>query len=159
MDENGNGWVQKRVDAPSAEAETPPERVTATFIDTGAEFNGTLRLAESFRIDGEFRGSIESQSTVIVGEHAGIEANVCGRDVIVAGAVVGNVTASRQLTLRGTGRIHGDVETPSLEVERGAVLNGTTRMVRPEVAARAAAQAATPNEPSATPRPATNAAS
>ncbi len=143
MDENGNGWVKRRVDGGET-PETPtrtPERVAATFIDHGADFEGTLRLSESFCIDGEFRGSIESASTVIVGENAGIEAHVRGRDVIVAGAVVGNVTATRQLTLRGTGRIHGDIETPSLEVERGAVLNGSTRMVRPEVAARAAADA------------------
>lgn len=145
MDENGNGWVQRRVDGgdvPDAPSQTS-DRVAATFIDHGADFVGTLRLAESFCIDGEFRGSIESESTVIVGENAGIEAHVRGRDVIVAGAVVGNVTATRQLTLRGTGRIHGDIETPSLEVERGAVLNGSTRMVRPEVAARAAAETAT----------------
>lgn len=135
MERDRNGWVSKRLE-PRAEA--PAERVAATFIDTGAEFDGTLRLSESFRIDGEFRGRIVSESTVIVGEAAGIEADVHGRDVIVAGAVVGNVVATRQLTIRATGRIHGDLETPSLEMERGAVLNGTTTMVRPEVAARAA---------------------
>lgn len=143
MDENGSGWIQRRVDANGATIPDAAagEAVAATFIDHGADFEGTLRLSESFCIDGEFRGSIESDSTVIVGENAGIEAHVRGRDVIVAGAVVGNVTATRQLTLRGSGRITGDIETPSIEIERGAVLNGSTRMVRPEVAAREVAEA------------------
>jgi cytoskeletal protein CcmA (bactofilin family) len=146
MEQDPSRWVSRRLE-PGAEGEE--ERRTATFIGHGADFDGALRLRESFRIDGEFRGSIESGSTVIVGEAAGIEADVRGRDVIVAGAVVGNVVATRQLTIRGSGRIHGDVETPSLVVERGAVFNGTTKMVRPEVAARAARVSEAAPQPSA----------
>lgn len=147
MDQQGNAWVRKRVDGQEDEAIESGARSAATFIDHGADFEGTLRLTESFRIDGEFSGTIESRSTVIVGENAGIEANVHARDVIIAGAVVGNVIATRQLTLLGTARIHGDIETPSIEVERGAMLNGSTRMVRPDAAARAAAQGAAAAEP------------
>ena len=152
MTQEGKAWVQKRIEAPAKEPHEAAERREATFIDHGADFDGTLRLRESFRIDGEFRGAIESRSTVIVGESAGIEAHVRARDVIVAGAIVGNVTATRQLTLRGTARIHGNIETPSLEIERGAMLNGSTTMVRPEVAARTSAPAATPPEARSAPR-------
>jgi cytoskeletal protein CcmA (bactofilin family) len=155
MDQEGNAWIRKRVDSQEGETVEAGARSAATFIDHGADFEGTLRLSESFRIDGEFTGTIESRSTVIVGEAAGIEANVHARDVIIAGAVVGNVIATRQLTLLGTARIHGDIETPSIEVQRGAMLNGSTRMVRPEVAARAAAHAATTtNDGSASRNPA-----
>ena len=41
-------------------------------------------------------------------------------------------------------RLHGDVETPSLVVERGAFFNGAMRMYRPEHALRAAAPASAP---------------
>jgi cytoskeletal protein CcmA (bactofilin family) len=147
MDQDGNGWLRRRIEPAASESNPATERSTATFIDSGAHFEGSLRLTESFRIDGEFRGSIESRSTVIVGENAGVEANVHARDIIVAGAIVGNVTATRQLTLRGTARIQGKIETPSIEAERGAVLNGKMKMVRPEVAARSAMQASAPAEP------------
>jgi cytoskeletal protein CcmA (bactofilin family) len=118
-----------------------------TFVDQGADFEGTLRLREPFRIDGEFRGEIVSDTTVIVGEAAGIEANIRAREVIIAGAVVGCVAASRQLIIRSGGRLTGDVETPCLEVAKGAVLNGRTTMVRPEVAARTEARAPRRNQP------------
>ena len=152
MDQEGNAWVRIRLDATADEPRAATQPSAATFIDHGANFDGILRLRESFRIDGEFRGSIESLSTVIVGEAAGIEAHVHARDVIIAGAVVGNITATRQLTLRGTARIHGNIETPSIEVERGAMLNGTTRMLRPEVTARRTAQGATSTEAPPAPR-------
>lgn len=127
------------------EAEGEPQREPAqeaqalnSFIGEGAEFEGTLRLRGTFRIDTEFKGTIESE-TLIVGPSAGIEANIHAREVVIGGAVVGDVIASRQLTLRAGGKLTGDVQTPCLEVEKGAYLNGRTEMVRPE--ARAAAEA------------------
>jgi cytoskeletal protein CcmA (bactofilin family) len=50
--------------------------------------------------------------------------------------VAGDVAASREVVIHATGRIHGDVSTPSLVVERGAFFNGRTRMYRPEIVAR-----------------------
>jgi cytoskeletal protein CcmA (bactofilin family) len=138
----------------SGEAAPPAGRPeSSTFIDEGAEFEGTLRLTGTFRIDAEFRGQIESDGTVIVGEGAGIQAHLKAREVIVAGAVVGDVEASRLLVLRSGARLHGQVDTPCLEVERGAVFNGSTRMTRPEQEVRkgAAAAKSAKSEPAAKP--------
>jgi len=52
--------------------------------------------------------------------------------VIIHGAVVGDVTASREVVIQATGRLHGDVKAPAFQVERGAFLNGRTEMYRPE---------------------------
>ena len=137
-------WVRKTMGAATEEAPAPatPEdsrpAASSTFVDAGAEFEGTLRLTGTFRIDAEFRGEIVSDGTVIIGENAGVEASLRAREVIVAGAVVGNVQASRLLSIRSTGKLHGRVETPCLEVERGALFNGTTSMTHPETARRAA---------------------
>jgi len=133
MREDGKGWVQRQLDARSEEHKT--------FVFQGAEFDGTLRLRESFRVDSEFRGEIVSDGAVIVGENGGVEATIRAREVIIHGAVVGNVIASRRLAILPGGRLHGDVETPCLEIEKGAVFNGRMEMVRPEVAARAGSRA------------------
>lgn len=138
MKQGEGGWIQKRA-VPDAPAAAPTPRREATFVDQGAEFEGTLRLRQSFRIDCEFRGEIVSDGTVTIGEAAGIQANITAREVVIAGAVVGNVTATRQLVLRAGARLHGDVETPCFELEKGAFFNGRTTMMRPEIAARAAA--------------------
>jgi len=144
MEKGWSAWQRKSVsrsDAdPGTRASAIPgadvERLT-TFFDDGCEVNGRLIVKTSIEIDGEFRGAIQSDEVVTVGTEAAIEGDICARSVQVRGAVVGDVAASREIVIHATGRIHGDVSTPSLVVERGAFFNGRTRMYRPELVARA----------------------
>ncbi len=98
------------------------------FIDQGSEFEGKLSFKDTVRIDGRFRGEISSENTLIVGESGEIEAAIRSRNVVVSGAVIGNVSASAKVVLHKTARINGDVETDCLVVEDGAVLNGQVKM-------------------------------
>ena len=98
------------------------------FIDQGSEFSGKLCFKDTVRIDGKLEGEITSDNTLIVGETGEIRASIVSEVVIVSGLVEGNVVANRQLTLQKTARLHGDVETGSLLVEDGAVLNGNVIM-------------------------------
>jgi cytoskeletal protein CcmA (bactofilin family) len=120
-----------------------------TFVGEGSEFDGTLRLKTAVRIDGDFRGNIASEDTVVVGETSGIEANIHSRNVIIYGAVAGDVVATRQLIVHRTGRLLGDVETPSLAIEPGAVFNGRSKMVRPDLVLRGRPRAEAPSTKSA----------
>ena len=144
MEKSWSGWQRKSASRGAADpatrapasSEANVERLT-TFFDNGCEVNGRLVVKTSIEIDGEFRGAIESDEAVTVGTEAAIEGDICARSVLVRGAVVGDVAASREVVIHATGRIHGDVSTPSLVVERGAFFNGRTRMYRPELVARA----------------------
>ncbi len=118
-----------------------------TFLGEGVEFEGTLWAKETLRIDGRIRGEIKSNSTVVIGQTADVEANVTSQNVIVIGALAGNVDASRQLVVNKSGRLKGNVTTPSLVIEPGALFNGRTKMVRPEVAASLAKDAETSAKP------------
>ncbi len=116
------------VDAPEAPA---AEEHTA-FIQEGCEVEGTLSVENSLRIQGDFRGSIKARKTVTVDERATVTGDIQARTVIIHGAVVGDVSASRDVVLNATGRLHGNVKTPSFELVRGAFMNGRTEMYRPE---------------------------
>ena len=94
--------------------------------------NGRLVVEQSLCVEGEFRGELESAGSVFVSESGAVEAPIRARTVEIHGAVVGDVVASREVVIHATGRLHGDVETPSLVVARGATFNGRTRMYRPE---------------------------
>jgi len=48
--------------------------------------------------------------------------------VVVAGQITGDVVAARRLHIEKSGRVEGDVQTPALLMEEGAVLNGRVRM-------------------------------
>ena len=125
--------------APQADAEPdPPSEVSdvarpmaGTFIGAGALFQGTLRLKGDFCIDSEFHGCLSTEGSLTVGPSGSVEGDIRAREVIVAGAVVGDIVARSQLILRSGARLHGNVETACLEIERHAYFNGRTSMTRP----------------------------
>lgn len=131
--------------APAAAPPTGGGGLTA-FIDQGSTFEGKLSFKDTVRIDGHFRGEIASENTLIVGESGEIEAMIVSKTVVISGTVEGNVQATRQLVLHKTAVVNGDVETASLVVESGAVLNGSVSMRAGEAKAKASLKAADPPE-------------
>jgi len=122
------------------------------LLGEGAEFEGKLTFKGTVRIDARFRGSIETDDVLIVGEHARIDADIVCGTVVVHGQVNGNVRAKSGVELRHTAKVKGDVNTPTLSLEKGAFLQGAVRMeatekpaaVKPAVVAGAPAPAAAP---------------
>jgi cytoskeletal protein CcmA (bactofilin family) len=103
-----------------------------TFIASGAIFEGTLTLKGDFRIDTEFRGELETDGTITVGPEGTVVGNIRAREVVIRGAVVGNVFAPRQLIVEATGKLHGDIETACLEIQKHAFFKGSTSMTQPQ---------------------------
>ena len=143
MSTTSSGWerleIGRRFGRKAAAAEeaseaqkVPAEEGHTAFIHEGCEVEGTLSVDNSLRVQGEFRGRIKARKTVTVDERATVTGDIEARIVIIHGAVVGDVTASREVVIRATGRLHGDVKAPAFQVERGAFLNGRTEMYRPE---------------------------
>jgi len=149
------GWQRLRVGepvGPDLEAEPEPEaapepREVGTFIGAGADFEGTLSLRGDFQIDSEFRGALETDGTITVGLQGTVQGDIRAREVVIRGAVVGDVHARRQLVLEAGGRLHGDVETACLQIEKHAFFQGRTAMTRPQAATRATAVPASRPEP------------
>jgi cytoskeletal protein CcmA (bactofilin family) len=119
---------------PASAPAASPGGLTA-FIDQGSEFEGKLSFRDTVRIDGRFRGEIASENTLIVGESGVIEASIRSKTISISGAVDGDVIASQKVVLHKTARVlhktarvNGNVETPSLVMEDGAVLNGDVKM-------------------------------
>ena len=126
--------------------------VLTAFICEGAEFKGKLRSKDTVRLDGRFSGSVHCDNAIIVGEAGEVEANLDSKNVIISGSVAGDVVARRQLVLKRSARLKGNVDTPSLIIEPGARFNGQVTMVRPEVTANATAREATSVKPAAAAR-------
>jgi cytoskeletal protein CcmA (bactofilin family) len=103
-----------------------------TFIASGAIFEGTLTLKGDFLIDTEFRGELETDGTITVGPEGTVVGCVRAREVVIRGAVVGDVTAPRQLIIEATGKLHGDIETACLEIKKHAFFKGGTTMTQPQ---------------------------
>ncbi len=101
-----------------------------TILGPGSEFEGKLTFEGAVRIDGDFKGEIRTEGTLIVGETASVQAEIAGAQVVIHGTVRGNVTATVAVELHAPGRVYGNVATPSLEIEKGSLFEGNCTMQR-----------------------------
>ncbi len=103
------------------------ERITSV-LGPGVIWEGKITGSGGVRIEGTFEGQIGLRGMLVVGESGRITCeNIRAANVIVAGAVKGNIT-TQKLEIRSTGRVWGDVVTTSFVTEEGAFLRGQIRM-------------------------------
>lgn len=99
------------------------------WIGRGVEVTGDIAFADRLQVDGKVNGKLTSESgTLIVGESGQLDTQIDVGVCVVHGELRGNLIARSKLEIRRTGRVHGDVVTPVLLVEEGAVFNGAIRM-------------------------------
>ncbi len=95
------------------------------FLDKDTQIEGELSFKGSFRIDGVFKGKINSESTLIVGENGKVEADINIGFIIINGEVKGNIQAREKVEINASGRVIGTVTAPTLVVEEGAYLESS----------------------------------
>lgn len=101
----------------------------APVVGPGARFEGTLAFRGEARVEGEVCGLVLARGTLHVAAGALVRARIEAEEVVVAGTVEGDVTASRRLVLLPGGRLLGDVRTGSLALADGARLDGRCEML------------------------------
>lgn len=104
---------------------TKQERPGHTVIGAGTVIEGTLRVAGTIQVDGTIRGDLISDGHVDVGPKGVVHGHVTGESVAVGGRVEGRVTARTVLHMVKTGLVKGDVSYGTLQVDRGATIEGT----------------------------------
>ena len=92
------------------------------FFDKDTQIEGELNFKGSFRIDGIFKGKINSESTLIIGENGKVEADIKIGYIVINGEIKGSIQATEKVEINSTGRVIGSVASPKLIVEEGAYL-------------------------------------
>ena len=112
---------------------TPPpavqtvERITSV-LGAGVIWQGSIVGSGGVRVEGTFEGQIALKGLLVVGETGKVTCeNVKAVNVIVAGAIKGNITAQK-VEIRSSGRVWGDIITSAFATEEGAFLRGQIRM-------------------------------
>lgn len=123
LEEEPQAMAMKREDVPMSAGQGGD-----LLLGHGAEFEGKLTFAGTVRIDAKFKGSIMTNDVLVVGEHARIDADITCGTVIVHGEVNGNIKAKSAVELRHPGKLRGNVESPSLVIEKGVTFHGESRM-------------------------------
>ena len=102
-----------------------------TVLGSNAVFKGELNFKNTLCIDGKFEGKVKTSDKLIVAEEGAVLAEIEAGIVICKGKIRGNIIASQKVEIHSTGKILGDVHTPALMVELGAVILG--RVICPNI--------------------------
>ncbi|HEY6806405.1 MAG TPA: polymer-forming cytoskeletal protein [Pyrinomonadaceae bacterium] len=119
----------------------------ARFFDTRAPFEKWLQTLETptpaaqvrsdsdcevlfagvLRVDSLIKGQIQSaHGTLLLTEPGRVEADVDVRVAIIDGYLQGDLRATEYVILNPTARVYGDIHTPSLSINDGAIFEGNS---------------------------------
>ena len=120
------------------------------FVGHGTTLTGETDFHAMLRVDGHLIGTVSSESgTLIIGTNGHVDANIMVAAAMVNGTVNGDIFATEKLHLGRTARVMGNIQSPRLIVEEGAILEGSCNMLKAretqeEESVAAAAQYETP---------------
>lgn len=99
------------------------------FLDGAVRLEGTLEVAGTFRLDAQFKGTIHSSDTLVIGENGQAEGGIQGQRVIIYGRFEGMIVAQDRVEIQSSGVVTGEIHTPCLVIEPGGVFDGRCHMM------------------------------
>ena len=103
-----------------------------TIVGRGTLFEGVMKVDNSVRIDGTFKGELSCSGTLTIGQSGEAHAQLDGREVYINGVVHGNVRGDK-VRLDSQARVVGDINSNALSISEGAVFQGNCSMDIDEV--------------------------
>jgi cytoskeletal protein CcmA (bactofilin family) len=67
---------------------------------------------------------------LIVGANGKVDANIEVAVAVIHGTINGDIIATQRLELGRAAKVHGNIQTPSLIIEQGAMFEGSCKMVQ-----------------------------
>ena len=121
-----------------------PESVIS-IIGPGMTIVGDCESDGTVRVEGSVEGSIKAGKAIVIGKQGLVTGDIVTQDAVISGRVVGTLVAASRLELQATCHIEGEVHTKRMQLEEGAVLNGTVHMSSepPRVGAKPKSEART----------------
>jgi cytoskeletal protein CcmA (bactofilin family) len=112
------------------------EGTLSGFVGGGTVVTGEANFKAMMRVDGHLSGRISSTSgTLIVGANGKVDANIEVAVAVIHGTINGDIIATQRLELGRAAKVNGNIQTPSLIIEQGAVFEGSCKMVQMTAAA------------------------
>ena len=112
------------------------EGTLSGFVGGGTVVTGEANFKAMMRVDGHLSGRVSSSSgTLIVGANGKVDANIEVAVAVIHGTINGDIIATQRLELGRAAKVNGNIQTPSLIIEQGAVFEGSCKMLQMSAAA------------------------
>ena len=98
-----------------------------TIIGRGTLFEGTMKVENSVRVDGVFKGELTCSGALTISQSGEAYAHLEGKDIYINGIVRGTVHAEK-VRLDSQARFIGDIYANALSVSEGAIFHGSCSM-------------------------------
>jgi cytoskeletal protein CcmA (bactofilin family) len=107
------------------------EGTLSGFVGGGTVVTGEANFKAMMRVDGHLSGRVMSTSgTLIVGANGKVDANIEVAVAVIHGTINGDIIATQRLELGRAAKVNGNIQTPSLIIEQGAVFEGSCKMLQ-----------------------------
>ncbi len=101
------------------------------FVGHGTVLSGETNFQAMLRVDGQLVGTVTSDSgTLLVGSNGQVDANIAVAAAVINGVVNGDIIATEKVQLGRTARVVGNIQTPRIVIEDGAVFEGSCAMMK-----------------------------
>ena len=104
------------------------EGAVDTIVGQSVSVEGNFKGEGNIIFEGEIKGNLKTKGFLKAVESSVVVANINVGSAEIAGQLTGNIKIKDHLEIRGSAVVQGDIETNTLTVEHGAVLNGNIKM-------------------------------
>lgn len=131
--------------APATSMPAPVSRAAIAMIGQGIRITGDVKADSSLKVEGRIEGrSVQCADEVEVAESGQVTANIMAKVVKVSGTVSGDIGGTEKVVISRTGRVQGNIISPRVQLEDGALFRGSIDMNPAESAAAGKSAAAKP---------------
>ena len=102
-----------------------------SILAQGCKFDGKVEANGTFRIEGEFKGTIGTPENLIIGKSGMVNAAVKVKNAIIGGQLFGNIVAENKIELQSGSHVEGDIKTKRLVIDEGVFFEGNCSMGGP----------------------------
>lgn len=101
------------------------------FVGNGTVLTGETNFQAMLRVDGHLTGKVTSENgTLIIGSTGRVDANIAVAAALINGTVNGDIIATEKIELGRTARIAGNIQTPRMTMDEGALVEGGISMIK-----------------------------
>lgn len=98
------------------------------YLGSDTVYEGKLSFKGTVRIDGKFIGDIISDGTLNIGKDALVRGTLGVGELLLSGHFNGEALVKRRTVIYSSGVLEGNLQTPKLLTEEGAILEGQITM-------------------------------
>ncbi|MEJ2538760.1 MAG: polymer-forming cytoskeletal protein [Gemmatimonadota bacterium] len=108
--------------------QSAPSDSVISIIGAGMQVVGDCTTDGTLRIEGTVEGTVKAGKAVVVGKDGLVDGQVETQDAVIGGRITGSLVAASRLELQATAVVDGEVRARRMQLEEGAILNGSVTM-------------------------------